>query len=133
MRRYADVKSSLLTYERFERLRTDTNLMLAHYMQQAHYTWRQQAHIMNLTEGFKNSCQQKKKHCTRMRPDKYTSYGSDHGSGTPPCGKSHCNPYQNDKKRTRTQTSGKSRYHDHTNVNGKTWGPGHELKPVCSP
>ena len=40
-------------------MRTDTNLLLAHHMQQAHYTWRQQEHIMNLTHGFKNSCQQK--------------------------------------------------------------------------
>ena len=53
---YADLKTSLLTYERFERMRTDTNLLLAHHMQQAHYTWRQQEHIMNLTQGFKNSC-----------------------------------------------------------------------------
>ena len=40
---------------------------------------------------------------TGTHPDKLdrqcTSYGSDHGNnGTPPCGKSHCNPYQNDKK-----------------------------------
>ena len=40
-------------------MRTDANLLLAHHMQHAHYTWRQQEHIMNLTQGFKNSCQQK--------------------------------------------------------------------------
>ena len=55
---YADLKTSHLTYARFERLCTDTNL-LGHHMQQAHYTWRQQEHIMNLTQGFNNSCQQK--------------------------------------------------------------------------
>ena len=56
---YADLKTSLLTYERFERMCTDTNLLLAHHMRQAHYTWRQQEHLMNLTLGFNNSCQQK--------------------------------------------------------------------------
>ena len=56
---YADLKTSLLTYERFERMCTDTNLLLAHHMRQAHYTWRQQEHIMNLTQGFNNSCRQK--------------------------------------------------------------------------
>ena len=59
VRRYADLKPSLLTYERFERMRTDTSLLLAHHTQQAHCTWRQQEHIMNLTQEFKNSCQQK--------------------------------------------------------------------------
>ena len=59
VRRYADLKTSLLTYERFERMRTDTNLLLANHMQQADYTSRQQEHIMNLTQGFKSSCQQK--------------------------------------------------------------------------
>ena len=47
------------SYERFERMCTNTNLLLAHHMRQAHYTWRQQEHIMNLTQGFNNSCQQK--------------------------------------------------------------------------
>ena len=53
------MKTSLLTYERFERMRTDTNLLLAHHMQQAHYTWHQQEHIVKLMQGFKNSYQQK--------------------------------------------------------------------------
>ena len=56
---YVVLKTSLLTYERFERMCTDTNLLLAHHMRQAHYTWRQQKHIMILTQGFNNSCQQK--------------------------------------------------------------------------
>ena len=59
VRRYADIKTSLLTYERFERLRTDTDLLLAHHMQQAHYTWRQQERIMNLRQEIKSSYQQK--------------------------------------------------------------------------
>ena len=43
----------------------------------------------------------------RDRPS--TSHGNDHGSsGTPPCGKSRCSHYQNDRKRTGIQTSGKS-------------------------
>ena len=54
--RYADLRTLLLTYKRFRRMRRDTNLLLAHHMQQAHYTWLQQGHIMNLTQGFKNSC-----------------------------------------------------------------------------
>ena len=59
VKRYADLKTSLLTYERFERMRTDTNLLLAHHMQQAHCTRRQHEHILTLTHGFKNSCQRK--------------------------------------------------------------------------
>ena len=59
VRTYADIKTSLLTYERFERMRTDTNLLLAHHMQHAHYTWRQQEYIMNVMQGFKSNCQQK--------------------------------------------------------------------------
>ena len=40
----------------------------------------------------------------------YTSLGNGHGNnGTPPCGKSRCIRYQNDKKHTGIQTSGKSR------------------------
>ena len=53
---YTDLKTSPLSYER---MCTDTNLLLAHHMRQARYTWRQQEHIINLTQGFKNSCQQK--------------------------------------------------------------------------
>ena len=40
-------------------MRIDTNLLLAHHMQQAHYTWRQQEHIMNLMQRIKSSYQQK--------------------------------------------------------------------------
>ena len=56
---YADVKTSLHTYNRYERMCTDTNMLLAHHMRHAHYMWRQQEHIMNLTQGFNNNCKQK--------------------------------------------------------------------------
>ena len=59
MRWYADLKTSLLIYQGFERMRIDTNLLLAHHVQQAHYTPRQQEHIMNLTQELESSCQQK--------------------------------------------------------------------------
>ena len=59
VRRYADIKTSLLSYERFERLRTDTDILLAHHMQQAQYTWLQQEHIMQLMHETENSYQQK--------------------------------------------------------------------------
>ena len=38
---------------------TDTDLRLAHHMRQAHYTWRQQEHIVNLTQWFNHNYQQK--------------------------------------------------------------------------
>ena len=59
VRGYADIKTSLLTYERFETLRSNTDLLLAHHMQQAHYTWRQQERFMNLTQEIERSYQQK--------------------------------------------------------------------------
>ena len=59
VRRYADIKTSHLTYERFERLRTDIDLLLAHHMQQAQYTWLQQEHIMNLMHETESSYQQR--------------------------------------------------------------------------
>ena len=59
VRRYADIKTSLLTYERFERLRTHTDLLLAHHMHQAQYTWLRQEHIMNLMHETESSYQQK--------------------------------------------------------------------------
>ena len=59
MRQYADMKTSLLSYERFERLRTDTNVLLAHHTQQALYTWLQQARIIQLAHETANSYQQK--------------------------------------------------------------------------
>ena len=43
------------------------------------------------------------------RQDKVGTHRNGHGSsGTPPCGKFRCSHYQNDKKRTGIQTSGKS-------------------------
>ena len=48
MRQYANMKTSLLSYERFERLRTDRDVVLAHHTQRALYTWLQQEHIMQL-------------------------------------------------------------------------------------
>ena len=48
MRQYADMKTSLLSNERFERLRTDTDVLLAHHTQQALYTWLQQESIIQL-------------------------------------------------------------------------------------
>ena len=59
MKWYPDLKTSLLTYERFARMCIDTNMLLAHHMRQAHYKWRQQEQIMNLTQAFNNSRQQK--------------------------------------------------------------------------
>ena len=59
MGRYADIKTSLLSYEKFERLRTDTELLLAHHMQQAQYTWLQQECIMQLMHETANGYQQK--------------------------------------------------------------------------
>ena len=56
---YADAKTSLLTYKRYERMYTDTNMLLDHHLRQAHYMWRQQEHIMNLTQGFNDNCKQK--------------------------------------------------------------------------
>ena len=59
MRRYAGIKTSLLSYERFERLRTDTDVLLAHHMLQALYIWLQQECLMQLMHETANSYQQK--------------------------------------------------------------------------
>ena len=48
MRQYANMKMSLLSYERFERLRKDSDVVLAHHTQQALYTWLQQERINRL-------------------------------------------------------------------------------------
>ena len=50
MRQYEDMKTSLLSYERFERLRTDTDVLLTHHTQQALYTWLQQERIIQLAQ-----------------------------------------------------------------------------------
>ena len=92
---------------------SDTNMLLAHHLRHAHYMWHQQEHFMNLTQGSVTTAN-RKQHNIQTHQDnldgQYTSYGSDHGNnGTPPCGRFHCNPYQIVTKRTRIQTSGKSR------------------------
>ena len=48
MHQYADIKMSLLSYERFARLRTNTTVLLTCQAQQALYTWLQQEHIIQL-------------------------------------------------------------------------------------
>ena len=110
MCQYADMKTSLLSYARFERLRTDTDVLLAHHTQQAHgcsrnalYNWRTR----------RQTATNKKQPYTGthagMHDKRSTSYKNDHrSSGTPPCGKSRCSHYQNEKKHTGIQTSGKS-------------------------
>ena len=54
------MKTSLLAYERFERLRTDTDVLLAHHTQQALYTLLQQEHVMQLAHQIVKSYQLKK-------------------------------------------------------------------------
>ena len=48
MRQYADMKTSLLSYERLQILRTDTNVLLTHRTPQALYTLLQQERIIQL-------------------------------------------------------------------------------------
>ena len=55
MRHYADTKTSLLSYERFKRLRTDTDVLLTHHTQQALYTLLQQERIIQLAHETTNS------------------------------------------------------------------------------
>ena len=50
MRQYADTKMSLLSYERFAQLRTDTTLLLTCHTQQALYTLLQQERIIQLAQ-----------------------------------------------------------------------------------
>ena len=71
---YADVKTALLTYERYERMCTDTNMLLAHHMRQAHYMWRQQEHIMNLTQGFNDNRKQTTQYWDASRQARQTIY-----------------------------------------------------------
>ena len=56
---YADAKTSLLNRKRYEEMCTGTNKLLAHYLRQAHYMWRQQEHIVNVTQWFNNNCKHK--------------------------------------------------------------------------
>ena len=58
-RQYVDIKTSLLSYERFEKLRTDTDVLHAHHTQQALYTWLQQERLMQLMHETANSFQLK--------------------------------------------------------------------------
>ena len=60
---YANMKPSLLSYERFERLRTDTHVLLALHTQQALYTWLQQERIVQLAHKTANGYQQKTALC----------------------------------------------------------------------
>ena len=66
---YADSKTSLLTYKRYERMYTDTNMLLVHHLRQAHYMWHQQEHIMNLTQGFNDNCKEKTTRIQTSRTD----------------------------------------------------------------
>ena len=59
MRQYADMKTSFLSYGTFERLRTDTDVLLTHHTQQALYTWLQWEHIIQLAHETAKSYQLK--------------------------------------------------------------------------
>ena len=110
--------------------------MLAHHMQQAHYTWRQQEHIMNLTQGFKNSFQQKttlywdasKTSTPNNIPHTTTGAMGPHHVGSP-----SATPIKTTKIAVGPKRVGNPANMTTTNPYGKTWGPSHELKPVCSP
>ena len=56
---YADAKTSLMSYKRYEKMCTETNKLLAHRLRQAHYMWRQQVHIVNLTQEYNDHSKQK--------------------------------------------------------------------------
>ena len=56
---YADTKTSLLTYKRYEKVCTETNKLLTHHSRQAHYMWRQQEHITTLTQEYNEHNKQK--------------------------------------------------------------------------
>ena len=56
MCQYADMKLSLLSYERFVRMRTDTAVLLTCHTQQALYTLLQQERIIQLTPKTAKSC-----------------------------------------------------------------------------
>ena len=56
---YANAKTSLLICKRHEEMCTETNKPLAHYLRQAHYMWRQQEHIVIMTQWFNDDCKQK--------------------------------------------------------------------------
>ena len=49
-RQCAHTKMSLLSYERYARLRTDTTVVHTHHTQQALYTWLQQEHIIQMAQ-----------------------------------------------------------------------------------
>ena len=59
MRQHADMKTSLLSHERFERLRIDTDVLLTHHTQQAQYTLLQQERIIQLAHETAKSYQLK--------------------------------------------------------------------------
>ena len=60
MRHHAYMKTSLLSYEMFERLCTETDVLLAHHMQKAIYTWLRQECIVQLMQETASRYQQKR-------------------------------------------------------------------------
>ena len=56
---YADAKTSVLIYKRYEKMCAETNMLLPHYLRQAHYMWCQQEHIANMTPWFNDDCKRK--------------------------------------------------------------------------
>ena len=60
---YADAKTSVLSYKKYEKMCTQTDKLVAHPLRHAHYMWRQHEHIVNLTQGFNDNCKQKATQC----------------------------------------------------------------------
>ena len=56
---YADAKMSLLICGRYKKMCADTDKLLDHHLQQAHYMWCQQEHWANMTQCYLDACKHK--------------------------------------------------------------------------
>ena len=110
---YADAKTSLLSYKRYERLCTETNKLLTHHLRQAHYMWRQQEHIVTLTQEYNDHSKQKTtQYWDASRQARQTIYlirKRPREQWDPTLWEVPLQPLPKDTKRTGIQTSGKSR------------------------
>ena len=102
-----------ITVEMAQKCRAQTRKCYSHTIRNRHYTHGCSRNTSSNWRTKQQKATNKRQPYIGMHPDRHdirsTSYGNDHvSSGTPPCGKSRCSHYQNDKKRTGIQTSGKS-------------------------
>ena len=56
---YVDAKTLLLICRPYEKMCAETNKLLDHHLRQAHYMWRQQEHMVNMTQWYNDESKHK--------------------------------------------------------------------------